>query len=169
MKKQSYLLLEVLIAFNLFVVALLPLIKIPTTLYAQKKKMVETLEKNRLSDFIFHELFETWVLKNNFPTKEFIQKRALDWTNLQEDSYHIPSLLSKKYPVYYRMEIYNHNIKIKESTKKPTAILVKVDILLDPIPAQENNKLIHSYFLLLTQKPLIETKSSKNTVSKIKT
>jgi len=158
MKKRSYLLLEVLIAFNIFIVACLPLIKIPTALYLEKKKCLLNLEKNRLSDAIFSELYKNWRFKNTFPLKAFTQKntRFIDWTPLNADIYHPYSRLMQNYPVYYRLKVHNDRVKVRQGSSNLTAMLIDVDLLLDPLlqkTPKENIKKTNTYYVLLAQKP----------------
>jgi hypothetical protein len=147
MKKHSYLLLELLIAFNLFVVGCLPLIKIPVALYEKKKKIFQSFEKKRLSDLIFSDLFHDWLLKNSFP-QDFLKKQKLGWTDLEKKKY--PYVSDKKYPLFYRMAIIEHGLKRNPSTKQATAMMVQVDISLEKSPEKE----FQTYFILLTKKNL---------------
>ena len=63
MKKRSFLLLEILIAFTLVTVCIVPLVKQPLKLYKREIEELEVMEMERLADWTFTEIKEIF-LKN---------------------------------------------------------------------------------------------------------
>jgi len=66
MKKRPFLLLEILIAFFLISLCIVPLVKKPLALYRSELKQLEEIEKERLADWTFSEVKEI-LLKNEIP------------------------------------------------------------------------------------------------------
>ena len=76
MKKRPFLLLEILLAFLLVVLCLVPLISQPLKLYKKDLVFLEELERERLADWTFTEIKEK-LLKNEIPWKKIPQKGVL--------------------------------------------------------------------------------------------
>lgn len=66
MKKRSFLLIEILIAFSLVAICIVPLVKQPLKLYQEEISRLEQIEKERLADWTFTEVKEM-LLKNEIP------------------------------------------------------------------------------------------------------
>jgi len=66
MKKRTFLLLEILIAFLLVALCAVPLVSQPLKLYRSEIQFLERLERERLADWTFSEIKELF-LKNEIP------------------------------------------------------------------------------------------------------
>lgn len=66
MKKRTFLLLEILIAFFLVSLCIVPLVKQPLQLYRSELERLEGMEMERLADWTFSEVKEM-LLKNEIP------------------------------------------------------------------------------------------------------
>lgn len=66
MKKRTFLLLEILIAFLLVALCIVPIIKQPLQLFKKEMEKLEEMEKERLADWSFSEVKELF-LKNEIP------------------------------------------------------------------------------------------------------
>lgn len=73
MKKEPFLLLEILIAFFLVSLCAVPLIQRPLELYRLELERLEGIEKERLADWTFSEVKEM-LLKNEIPWKKLPNK-----------------------------------------------------------------------------------------------
>lgn len=73
MKKRTFLLLEVLIAFVLVTLCLIPLVRQPLKLYKDEMKYLEKMECERLADWTYTEVKEI-LLKNGIPWKKIPEK-----------------------------------------------------------------------------------------------
>ena len=76
MKKRTFLLLEILIAFVLVAICLIPLVKQPLKLYRSEMKYLERMELERLADWTFTEIKEL-LLKNEIPWEKLPQRGEL--------------------------------------------------------------------------------------------
>lgn len=95
MKKRSFLLLEVLIAFLLVTLCLVPLVKQPLKLYKEEMAYLEQMEKERLADWTFTEVKEL-LLKNEIPWEKIPEKSAeSDPFPLSPMTIHIPGCKPK--------------------------------------------------------------------------
>jgi hypothetical protein len=72
-KKRTFLLLEVLIAFVLVTICSIPLVKQPLKLYKDEMEYLEKMERERLADWTFTEIREM-LLKNEIPWKKIPAK-----------------------------------------------------------------------------------------------
>jgi hypothetical protein len=75
MQKRTFLLLEILIAFFIVAVCLVPLVTQPLKLYRSDLKFLEELERERLADWTFTEIKEK-LLKHQIPWEK-IPKRGV--------------------------------------------------------------------------------------------
>ncbi len=75
MKKKPFLLLEVLIAFLLVVICIVPLVRQPLMLYRAEMEHLEVMELERLADWTFTEVKEM-LLKNEVPWEKIPRKDA---------------------------------------------------------------------------------------------
>ncbi len=73
MKKRSFLLLEILIAFFLVTLCIVPLVRQPLSLYRSELERLEAMEKERLADWTFTEVKEM-LLKNEIPWEKIPNK-----------------------------------------------------------------------------------------------
>jgi hypothetical protein len=73
MKKKPFLLLEILIAFFLVSLCIVPLVRQPLSLYQSELKRLEEMEKERLADWSFTEVKER-LLKNEIPWEKIPAK-----------------------------------------------------------------------------------------------
>lgn len=69
MKKRAFLLLEILIAFSLVALCIVPLVTQPLKLYKEEIAYLEKMEMERLADWTFTEVKEI-LLKNEIPWKK---------------------------------------------------------------------------------------------------
>lgn len=95
MKKRTYLLLEVLVAFMLAAICIVPLVSQPLKLYRNEVDYFETMEKERWADWTFLEIKEM-LLKNEIPWEKipsqgFYSSRF----KLSPIPLHIPGIRSK--------------------------------------------------------------------------
>lgn len=74
MKKRSFLLIEVIIAFSLASICIIPLISQPIHLYRKESEHLEQMEKSRLANLAFTEVKEIF-LRNEIPWDELPAKR----------------------------------------------------------------------------------------------
>ena len=72
MKKRSFLLLEVLIAFTLATICSIPLVKQPLRLYKEEITFLVKMERERLADWTFTEI------------KEILLKNEIAWEKLPQ-------------------------------------------------------------------------------------
>ncbi len=75
MKKRSFLLFEVLIAFLLVALCAVPLVSQPLKLFRSEIKFFEQLERERLADWTFSEIKEM-LLKNEIPWEKIPAKNT---------------------------------------------------------------------------------------------
>ena len=73
MKKRSFLLFEILIAFLLVALCAVPLVRQPLTLFRAEMRSLELLERERLADWTFSEIKEK-LLKNEIPWEKIPSK-----------------------------------------------------------------------------------------------
>lgn len=73
MKKRTFLLLEILIAFVLVAVCAIPLVKQPLKLYKNEMAYLQKMEQERLADWTFTEIKEI-LLKNEIPWEKIPAK-----------------------------------------------------------------------------------------------
>lgn len=76
MKKRTFLLLEILIAFVLVAICLIPLVKQPLKLYKEEIAYLERMEQERLADWTFTEVKEM-LLKNEIPWEKIPAKGGI--------------------------------------------------------------------------------------------
>lgn len=74
MQKRSFVLLEILIAFSLVGLCIVPLVRQPLKLYKNEVEFLEKLELERLADWTFTEIKER-LLKNEIPWDELPKKK----------------------------------------------------------------------------------------------
>jgi hypothetical protein len=101
MKKNNFILLEVLISFILLSVCIVPLITHPLKLYRYELRKLEKMEKERLADWTFSEIKEK-LLKNEIPWKKIPSKgEKSEPFQLENGRIDIPScktrLISRKF------------------------------------------------------------------------
>lgn len=70
LRKKPFLLLEVLVAFVLLTICLVPLVKQPLLLYKKERACLEEMEWERLADWTFTEV------------KELLLKNEIDWEKI---------------------------------------------------------------------------------------
>ncbi len=75
MRKRAFLLLEILIAFVVVEICLIPLVKQPLKLYKEEMNYLETMEMERLADWTFMEVKEI-LLKNELPWEKIPTRDA---------------------------------------------------------------------------------------------
>jgi hypothetical protein len=73
MKKKSFILFEVLIAFVIVLLCAVPLVKQPLKLYRSELIFLEQMERERLADWTFTEIKEK-LLKNEIPWEKIPPK-----------------------------------------------------------------------------------------------
>ena len=73
MKKKTFLLLEILIAFVLTTICIVPLVKQPLKLYKDEMAYLQKMERERLADWTFTEIEEI-LLKNEIPWEKIPAK-----------------------------------------------------------------------------------------------
>lgn len=73
MKKKPFLLLEILIAFFLVALCIVPLVRQPIEVFRAEMTKLEEMEKERLADWTFSEVKEM-LLKNEIPWKKLPEK-----------------------------------------------------------------------------------------------
>lgn len=73
MKKRTFLLFEILIAFFLVALCAVPLVRQPLQFYRSEMKSLEQLERERLADWTFTEIKEK-LLKTEIPWKKIPAK-----------------------------------------------------------------------------------------------
>jgi len=73
MKKRSFLLFEILIAFLLVALCAVPLVSQPLKMFRSEIKFFEQLERERLADWTFSEIKEI-LLKNEIPWEKIPAK-----------------------------------------------------------------------------------------------
>lgn len=73
MKKRTFVLFEILIAFLLVALCVVPLVSQPLKLYRSELKFLEQLERERLADWTFSEIKEL-LLKNEVPWEKIPSK-----------------------------------------------------------------------------------------------
>lgn len=96
MKKRNFVLLEVLIAFLLVAICLLPLVKQPLKLYKSELEQLEKLELERMADWTFTEVKEI-LLKNEIPWEKIPEKGSKsDFFSLPAAFLQIPGHSAKK-------------------------------------------------------------------------
>jgi hypothetical protein len=69
MQKRSFVLLEIIIAFSLVGLCIVPLVRQPLKLYQNEMQFLEKMELERLADWTFTEIKER-LLKNEIPWGE---------------------------------------------------------------------------------------------------
>lgn len=95
MKKRTFLLLEVLIAFILVTICIIPLVKQPLKLYKDEMVHLEQLELERLADWTFLEVKEL-LLKNEIPWEKIPEKKMETGPfSMQASSIQIPGCKAK--------------------------------------------------------------------------
>ncbi len=96
MKKRTFLLLEVLIAFTLATICVIPLVKQPIAFYKNEMKNLELMELERLADWSFTEVKEE-LLKNRIAWDEIPKKKALSRKfSLKDMRLQIPTCKDKR-------------------------------------------------------------------------
>jgi hypothetical protein len=75
MKKKPFVLLEVLIAFNLVLICAVPLVKQPLKLFKDEMVHLQEMEQQRLADWTFTEIKEM-LLKNEIPWEKIPLRKA---------------------------------------------------------------------------------------------
>lgn len=73
MKKRTFLLLEVLLAFSLVTLCIIPLVRQPLKLYKSEVECLEKLEMERLAEWTFSEIKEI-LLRNEIPWEKIPAK-----------------------------------------------------------------------------------------------
>jgi hypothetical protein len=90
MKKRNFLLIEILIAFVLVMICIVPLVKQPLKLYKDEMAYLEKMELERLADWTFIEVKEL-LLKNEIPWEKIPPKKMeTDPFPLASSTIHIP-------------------------------------------------------------------------------
>lgn len=100
MRKRPFILLEVLIAFTLAVLCIVPLVKEPLHYYRTELKSLENLEKERIADWVFTEIQEQ-LLKNEIPWDSLPSfQKSTPRKALPPAQLHIPGCLPKQIPCF---------------------------------------------------------------------
>jgi hypothetical protein len=95
MKKRTFLLLEILIAFFLVSLCIVPLVRQPIALYRSDVKKLEAMEKERLADWTFTEVKEK-LLKNEIPWEKIPKLReTTELFHLPDAEIHLPGCQPK--------------------------------------------------------------------------
>lgn len=96
MKKRSFLLLEILIAFSLVTICIIPLVRQPLKLYKEEMECLEKMEMERLADWTFTEVKEI-LLKKEIPWEKIPAKsQYTEHFPLPPSTIQIPGCATKK-------------------------------------------------------------------------
>lgn len=127
MKKEPFLLLEILIAFFLVTLCIVPLVKQPLQLYKSELERLEEMERERLADWTFTEVKEM-LIKNEIPWAKFPAK--LQWSEpffLPDGVIEMPGCKPKKVRRSFALK----GRGIKENSQKEEIRQIGIYISLD--------------------------------------
>lgn len=94
MRKQSFLLLEVLLAITIIALFAAPLIRYPIQYYRTEIDQLEKFEMQRLADWTFTEIKEK-LLKEEIPWEQLPEKGQSIVRSLPDETIRLPSLSSR--------------------------------------------------------------------------
>ncbi len=135
MKKRTFLLFEILIAFLLVVICAVPLVSQPLKMYRSEMKFLEQLERERLADWTFSEIKEK-LLKNEIPWEKIPSKGAkTPPIDLPAAQISIPGCSPKRIERTFTL----HCRGEKEGLRDETYRLLYVEISFSPPIAKKNS------------------------------
>lgn len=101
--KKPFLLVEVLIAFTLVTLCVVPLIHFPLKMLKKENEQLELMEEERLADLVFSEIKELF-LKGDIPDGKLpLLNQTTGPFSLQDLSYELPGCKEKKIPCHYTL------------------------------------------------------------------
>lgn len=128
MKKRTFLLFEILIAFLLVVLCAVPLVSQPLKLYRSEMKFLEQLERERLADWTFSEIKEM-LLKNEIRWEKIPAKGIKSPSfSLPSTQIHIPGCSPKQIQRTFTL----HCKGEKEGLRDEIYRLLYIDISFSP-------------------------------------
>lgn len=139
MKKQTFLLLEVLIALSLVLLCIVPLILKPLDLFRSENNLLWEMEKERLADWTFSEIKEK-LLKNEIPWNQLPteKKKEISYT-LPDQTISLPGRKQKNLKRQY-------TLTLKREKEGPNGEVYRLfDVKITLIPPISKDEKIYKY------------------------
>jgi hypothetical protein len=136
-RKKNFLLLEVLIGLSLILICLVPLINNPINYLLSEIKILEKIEYERISDFVFSDIKKD--LLNNTIKWEHIPKekdKPLEISFKEPISFSLKNIKTKKVTAKYSIK----TVKEKISPEGNIYRLIDIKIILSPLSREKKNQ-----------------------------
>lgn len=148
-KKRSFLLIEIIIAFALITLLMVPLIRNPIYFFKSRIKSLEKLECERIADLTFLDLkLEIYKNKNKFIKNLATIKKNAPYKKLENSNpYKLTAFNNKELEIFYK--IYSKN-KEKKTTDNAKYKLLNIRIFLKPV--DQTKKYEYEYKMLCKTK-----------------
>lgn len=151
MKKQPFLLLEILISILLVSLCLIPLIQSPIRSYKAQVRLLEEMEGERLAEWTFSEIREM-LLKNEIPWEKLPKPNQTTLPfPLPFQAIDLPGLKPKNIQRSFTLRCKKNGEK--EGLKGETYRMIYVDIEFEPKLSQKKGKGTYSYRLAIRKIP----------------
>lgn len=156
MKKRTFLLFEILIAFLLVTLCLVPLISQPLKLYRTDMIFLEELERERLADWTFTEVKEK-LLKHEIPWEKLPSKgNKLNSISLPPSVIQIPGCTPKKIERSFVLSCRGEKIGLQDEIYR--SIWITIDFSPNLLKKKKSS---YKFRLTIQKIPIAKTDSSE--------